>query len=156
VTSLTRSSEPDASLRRIQRDAAILCLVSTVIALLVMRGRPEGAVGVLAGGALMAVSYLAIKGGVDAALRRAAGRSGEQAAPPAGAGRAGAWAAFRFVARYGVIAGLAWVVLVPLRAHPVGVVAGVSAPVLAIAIEGVRLFLMRSRPQGRGGSEGGG
>jgi len=52
------------------------------------------------------------------------------------------------MARYGVIALLAWVVLVPLRAHPLGVFAGVTAPVLAIGIEALRLAA-RSRPNRR-------
>jgi len=138
------SPEPDASLRRIQRDAAVLCAATAALALLLTGGRLEGALGVLAGGALMAVSYAAIKGGVDAALRRAAARPGEAPA----ASRAAAWAAFRFVARYGVLAVLAWTVLVPLRAHPLGVFAGVTAPVLAIGIEAVRLA---RRGRGRDG-----
>ena len=130
----TRSPEPDASLRRVQRDAAIICLALAALAVVMMRGRPEGALGVLAGGALMAVSYAAIKGGVDAAL----GRKGKGAAS-----RAAAWAAFRFIARYGVMAVLAWAVLVPLHANPLGVFAGVSAPVLAIGIEAIRLVHRR-------------
>ena len=145
----TRSPEPDASLRRVQRDAVLICAATAALALVVMGGRPEGALGVLAGGALMAVSYTAIKGGVDAALRRAASPSGvpvgqpDQPTEPAAAPRAGAWAAFRFIARYGVIAILAWAILVPLHAHPLGVFAGVTAPVLAIGIEAVRLLRRR-------------
>jgi len=126
--------EPDASLRRVQRDAAIICVALAALAAVVMRGRPEGALGVLAGGALMAVSYAAIKGGVDAAL----GRKGEAAASSAAA-----WAAFRFIARYGVIAVLAWAILVPLHADPLGVFAGVTAPVLAIGVEALRLARRR-------------
>ena len=126
----TRFPEPDDSLRRVQRDAAIICVALAALAAVVMRGRPEGALGVLAGGALMAVSYAAIKGGVDAALKRRSSR-------------AGAWAAFRFISRYGVIAVLAWAILVPLHAHPLGVFAGVTAPVLAIGIEAVRLARRR-------------
>ena len=130
----TRSPEPDASLRRVQRDAAIICVALAVVAVVVMRGRPGGALGVLAGGALMAVSYTAIKGGVDAAL----GRKGERAASSAAA-----WASFRFIARYLVIAVLAWAILVPLHAHPLGVFAGVTAPVLAIGVEALRLARRR-------------
>ena len=126
----TRSPEPDASLRRVQRDAAIICVALAAFAVVVMRGRPEGALGVLAGGALMAVSYAAIKGGVNAALcRKGVGA----------ASGAAAWAAFRFIARYAVIAVLGWAILVPLHAHPLGVFAGVTAPVLAIGFEAVRL-----------------
>jgi hypothetical protein len=132
--------EPDASLRRVRRDAVVICLASAASALVAAGGRPDGALGVLAGGALMAVSYSAIRGGVDAALRKASPRAeGGPAAAAVSASRAAGWAAFRFVARYGIIAILAWVVLVPLRAHPLGVFAGVTAPVLAIGVEAVRL-----------------
>jgi hypothetical protein len=132
--------EPDASLRRVRRDAVVICLASAASALVAAGGRPDGALGVLAGGALMAVSYSAIRVGVDAALRKASPRAeGEPAAAAVSASRAAGWAAFRFVARYGIIAVLAWVVLVPLRAHPLGVFAGVTAPVLAIGVEAVRL-----------------
>ena len=144
----TRTPEPDASLRRVRRDAAVICLAGAIVALAAMGGRPDGALGVLAGGALMAVSYSAIRGGVDAAIRRAAPRLEDGASAPSSASRAAGWAAIRFIARYGVIALLAWVVLVPLRAHPLGVFAGVTAPVLAIGIEALRLAA-RGRSKGR-------
>lgn len=128
-----RGREPDASLRRVQRDAGIVAVVMALGALALMRGRPEGSLGVLAGGALMAVSFRAIRGGVDAAIRRQTG---------SGSG-AGAWAAIRFIGRYGVIALLAWVILVPLQASPLGVFAGVTAPIVAIGIEAVRLTRRR-------------
>ena len=140
----TRSPEPDASLRRVQRDAAIICLALAALAVVMMRGRPEGALGVLAGGALMAVSYAAIKGGVDAARGRNRAGSGLASRPlPRAASSAAAWAAFRFIARYGVIAVLAWAILVPLHAHPLGVFAGVTPPVLAIGVEAIRLVHRR-------------
>jgi hypothetical protein len=131
--------ERDASLRRVRRDAAVICVTAAALALLLMGGRPQGALGVLAGGVLMAVSYSAIRGGVDAAMGRAA--ASPDATPAAS--RAAVWAAFRVIARYGVIAVLAWAILVPLRAHPLGVFAGVTAPVLAIGIEAVRLARRR-------------
>jgi len=133
--------EPDASLRRVRRDAVVICLACAAAALAALRGRPAGAVSVLAGGALMAVSYAAIRGGVDAALGKGSGQASRPL--PRAASRAATWAAFRFIARYGVIAVLAWAVLVPLRAHPLGVFAGVTAPVLAIGIEAVRLARRR-------------
>ena len=141
---MTRVPESDASLRRVRRDAVVICLASAAAALAAMGGRPAGALGVLAGGALMAVSYSAIRGGVDRALGRT-GEGTEQASRPLprAASRAAAWAAFRFIARYGVIAVLAWAILVPLHAHPLGVFAGVTAPVLAIGIEALRLVRQR-------------
>ena len=60
-----RTPERDASLRRVQRDSALFCVSAALAALALAGGRPQGALGVLAGGAMMAVSYAAIKGGVD-------------------------------------------------------------------------------------------
>jgi len=146
---VTRPSagEADPSLRRVQRDSAIIAVAAAALALVIQRGRAEGAMGVLAGATLMGVSYTAIKGGVNALLHRAAAAA--EAAPAARVSRGRvAWVLFKFIGRYLVIGVAAWAVLVPLRAHPVGLFAGVTVPVLAIAIEAVRLA---SKPSGRAG-----
>jgi hypothetical protein len=129
--------EADPSLRRIQRDSAAIAIGTAVLALALRRGRPDGAVGVLAGAALMALSYRAIRGGVDAIVRKASGRSAEASGAP-GRHPGVAWALLKFIGRYLVTVFAGWVVLVPLHAHPVGLFAGVSVPVLAIAIEAIR------------------
>ena len=49
------------------------------------------------------------------------------------------WPLTKFILHYGVIAAAAYILLVPLRAHPVGMFVGVSAPVVAIGIEAIRL-----------------
>ena len=134
--------EPDPSLRRIQRDAAIICGVLAIAALAIQRGRPDGALGVVAGGALMAFSYRAIKGGVDALVRKSAGAAPVDESAYVSKG-AVAWALFKFIGRYAVIGLSAWAVLVPLRAHPIGLFAGVTVPVIAIGIEAVRLVRHR-------------
>lgn len=138
--------EGDPSLCRIQRDAAVIAVVAATLALALQRGRPGGALGVLAGAALMAFSYQAIRGGVNAIIRTPPSATG--GAPPGSRAdrRRAARALAGVLARYGVIAVAAWVVLVPLRAHPLGLFAGVSAPVLAITIEAVRLVLGKRRP----------
>jgi hypothetical protein len=130
--------EADPSLRRIQRDSAVIAAAAAAVALVAQRGRPEGVLGVLAGAGLMGVSYAAIKGGVTAMLQRAAAKG--QAAPEerVSKGRV-AWILFKFMGRYLVVGVVAWAVLVPLRAHPLGLFAGVTVPVLAIGIEAVRL-----------------
>jgi len=130
--------DADPSLRRIQRDSAVIAFGTAVLALALRRGLPDGALGVLAGAALMAFSYRAIRGGADAIVRKASGR--KEAAPGA-LGRKGGvvWALVKFIGRYLVIGIAAWAVLVPLHAHPLGLFAGVSVPVLAIGIEAVRL-----------------
>ena len=63
-----------------------------------------------------------------------------------------AWTLAKFIGRYLVIGAAAWAVLVPLRAHPLGLFAGVTAPVAAIAIEAVRLALGPARQKRRQGS----
>jgi hypothetical protein len=133
-----RNPEGDASLRRIERDSAIACLVTAAAAVVVQRGGLSGALGVAGGGALMAFSYREIRAGVDAIVLRTAPADG--AAPPSGGRVLAMWPILRFVLRYGVMGLGAWLLLVPLHAHPVGVVAGVSAPVVAMAIEAIRLL----------------
>jgi hypothetical protein len=73
-------SDTDQALRRFERDAVLACGAMALLALAAERGRPDGAAGVVAGGALAALSYWAIKRGVDA-LVSASGRPG----PPASA-----------------------------------------------------------------------
>ena len=140
--------ESDPSLRRVQRDSAAIAVAAAALALAIQRGRPEAALGVLAGAAFMAFSYTAIKGGVTALLERAAAADRNQPGRPVSKGRTH-WLAAKFIGRYLVIGAAAWAVLVPLRAHPLGLFAGVTVPVAAVAIEAVRLAL--SRPGGAGG-----
>jgi hypothetical protein len=83
----------------------------------------------VAGGALLAgASYWAIKRGVtglaDAVLARGAPRS------PRG------FAAF--VLRYALLAGLAYVMIVRLRMHPIGLLVGASVIPLAAMVEAIR------------------
>lgn len=140
--------EPDASLRRIERDSAVIAGAAALAALVILRGRLDGALGVLGGGALMAFGYRAIKSGVDAIVTRAApGPDAAGREPSRAARRAMVWTLAKLIGRYAVMAVVAWIVLVPLGAHPLGVVAGVTTPVLAIAIEGVRLSRRASSPR---------
>ncbi len=132
-----RPGDRDASLGRVERDAVIVLAVMAATALLLQGGRPEGALGVLGGGALMGISYRAIKRVVNTLTARAGAGdpSGAEREPPDRAKRAVVW----FVFRYALLAAGAYVILMPLRAHPLGVFAGVTAPVVAIALEAVRL-----------------
>jgi hypothetical protein len=126
-------AEADASLRRVERDAMVVCGLMAAVALALQGGRPDGAIGVVGGGALMAVSYRSIKGGVDALVGRVAGNGSS------GGRRRGLRALVGVVVRYALLAAGAYVILIPLRAHPLGVLTGVTAPVVAIALEAARL-----------------
>jgi hypothetical protein len=140
--------DADASLRRVERDAAVMAVAAAAAALAIQRGRLDGALGVLAGAGLMGFSYAAIKGGVTAILSRAASPAdGERAGNRVPKGRL-AWLAARFVGRYLVIGLAAWAVLVPLRAHPVGLFVGVTVPIAAIGLEALRLSRGPSRRDG--------
>jgi hypothetical protein len=132
-----RNPESDVSLRRIERDSVVACVAMPARAVVFERGGLGGALGVAGGGALMAFSYRAIRAGVDAMVYRA-DLAGSAAPPPHG--RSGVmWPTARFILRYAVVGMAAWVLLVPLHANPVGIIAGVTAPVVALAIEAVRL-----------------
>jgi len=142
---MRQAGESDPSLRRVQRDSAVIAVAAAALALVIQHGRAEGALGVLAGAALMGFSYTAIKGGVAALLQRAAAASHTEPRKRVSKARV-AWTLARFIGRYLVVGVAAWAVLVPLRADPLGVFAGVSVPVLAIGVEAVRLA---RRPSGR-------
>ena len=144
---MTPASESDRMLRQFERDGVVACLAMAAIALAVERGRPDGAAGVLAGGALAAISYLAIKGGVDVVLAvasKAAGRAGEggateggnasQTGPALTAGRR-AWLALKIVGRYALLALGAYVMLACFRVHAVGLLAGATSPFVAAAVQ---------------------
>src|SRR5437868_10779153 len=60
------SAERDPLLRRIERDAVIVCGVTVVAAAVASGDRLAAALGVAGGGTLAWVSYRGIKGGIDA------------------------------------------------------------------------------------------
>jgi hypothetical protein len=117
--------ERDPMLLRIERTALVVCGGMALVAAVAYRGVAVAA-GVAGGGLLVAISYRGIKGGIEAV-------SG-------GGGRRGAVAIglVKFFTRYGILAAVAYVIMVRLRLPPVAVVAGASSLVVAIAVEAVR------------------
>jgi hypothetical protein len=124
-------AEGDPFLRRLERDAVLSCAVMAGVALVLPSGGPGAAVAVLAGGLLAGASYRAIKGGVDAV---------------SGGGTRAA-ALVKYFTRYGILAIAAYVMLVRLRLHPVGVLTGASSLVVAAAVAAARSL----RPVSRSG-----
>ena len=141
-------AEPDRSLRLFERDAAMACAVMTVIALAVDRGRPDAAAGVVGGFLLSAVSYWALKGAVNLVTSlagRARPAEGDAPAdPPLPAGKR-VGLAVKFFTRYALLAIGAYVMLACLRVHPVGLLAGVSTPFVAAAVQAARSSRAPSR-----------
>ncbi len=131
-----RAREADPMLRRFERNQVIACLAMAAVS--AVAGRLDVALGVVGGGALMAFSYRAIKGGVDAIVLPRDGRSTRRR-------RVGVLA--RFVGRYALLALAAYVMLACLHTHPVGLLIGAASPVVAAAAEAVRV--LRTSPPGQ-------
>jgi hypothetical protein len=145
----------DPLLRRLERTAIAACLLMAAAA--VPLGGWWAAAAVLGGGLLAAVSYASLASGVTAltgAVARAATRAqepeGEDRVPPTdGNARAhtplaAAWTLAKVVLRYALLALLAYVMIARLRLHPVGLLAGVSSVVIAVAVEAVRIVVKKS------------
>ena len=146
---MTPITSRDPWLRRFEKDAFLACLAMAGTALAVRTGNPDAALGVLGGGVLGAFSYWAIKGGVDGLLASAAGPAPgtgtSPSADPKGRLPLGArvLAMAKFIGRYALLAVAAYVMLTRLHLHPVGMLVGVSAPVVAAAVLAVRMAARR-------------
>jgi hypothetical protein len=138
-------TEPDRALRQFERDAAIACLAMAFVALALGRGRPDGAAGVLTGGALTGLSYWSLKGATDgvASLAGRARAEGEQeAALPA---RKRVLLVVKFFSRYALLVVGAYVMLTCFHVDPVGLLAGATTPFAAALVQVVRVARKTSR-----------
>jgi hypothetical protein len=122
-------TEPDPQLRRIERNSVGACLTMAIAAWGVARGGWEAPAGVLAGGAIAALSYRGIKAGVDALVEAASGGRVRRVATIG---------LMKYLGRYAILAAVAYVIMTRLRLPPVAVFVGVSSLVVAMAIEAVR------------------
>ena len=119
----------DALLDRLQRTAAVCCLVMAAVALVVTR-EWWTALSVIGGGALTGISFVSIRGGVDAL----ASSSRDRARPKL------ARALVKMAGRYALLALLAYVMIARLRLPPLGLIAGASSFAVAAAFETVGIF----------------
>lgn len=100
--------------------------------------------GVLGGGLLGAISYLPLKRAVDALAPRGPDQvpGQESADPPEPAAGSGTASTSRLVlglvGRYALLLGAGYVIIGRLHLHPLGVLVGVSAVVVAAMAEAVR------------------
>jgi hypothetical protein len=124
----------DGLLRRVERTAAICCGLMMVAALIVAKGAPGPALAVLAGGVLIGLSYWSIKSGVSNLL----GAVNAQAPAPRGR------IALQLAGRYALLGFAAYVMIVRLRLHPLGLLAGASSIVAAVTVEAGRVLMKKS------------
>jgi hypothetical protein len=120
----------DALLDRLQRTAAVVCLVMAVVAMAITRNW-WSAVSVIGGGVLIGISVVSIRGGIETLANQAADRATR---PKVGR------AVITLVGRYALLALLAYVMIARLRLHPLGLLAGASSVVAAAVLEAGRLF----------------
>jgi hypothetical protein len=122
-------AETDPALRRIEKYSVMAC-VSLAVAAGIATRRVDAPLGVLGGGALVAISYLGIKAGISAVVLATDG---------GGAGsRRVAIGLVKFFTRYAILALAAYVIMARLRLPPVAVFAGASSLVVAVAVEAAR------------------
>jgi hypothetical protein len=134
------TAEPDV-LRRVER-RSLWVFAILLVAAAVSGGGVRAVLGVVGGGLVAAVSYRAIRSGVDGIV--AAGvRPGTGGAAATGSASA-AWRLVKFVTRFAILALIAYVMMVRLRAQPVWMLLGASSLVAAAALEAVRA--PRARP----------
>jgi len=114
---------------RLERDTSIVLAASAIVGAAVGGWRMGG--GVLGGGLLLAISYSALKRGVGAIGPPPAGEEGR---PPIAPGRV----ALGLVTRYALLLAAGYVIIGRLHLHPLGVLVGVSAVVVAAMLEAVR------------------
>lgn len=93
----------------------------------------RGAAGVLGGGLLSAISYRALKRGV---ARLGPPAPGDDVPRRPSAARV----AIGLVLRYALLLAAGYVIIARLRLHPVGVLLGVSAVVIAAMVEAARAW----------------
>ena len=131
--------DADPLLRRLERTALVFCVLSAALAAALGRGRTDVAVGILGGGALIGVSYWAIRAGVDGLVRLAGG--GDASSGNARkSGPTAAAALLKLAGRYALLVLTAYVMIARLRLHPIGLLVGVSSVVVAAGVEVVRML----------------
>ena len=124
----------------------MVCLGMLVPAI-ALAGWPA-ALGVLGGGLLSAVSYRTIASSVTALTDRLTSGDASGAAPAKRPGRA--WTLFKAASRYALLALLAYVMIARLRLPPLGVLAGASSVVAAVALEIIHVVRAKAeRPDPR-------
>jgi hypothetical protein len=123
-------------LRRLGWTAIVLCFVMALGALALSGVR--AAAGVLGGGLLIGISYLALGSGTSALVRVMSSASGEDRA------RVVRSAGIRLIGRYALLGFLAYVMIARLRLHPLGLLAGASSVAAAAFVEAARLLTKKS------------
>ena len=129
--------EADPLLRRVGRTAVIVCASMAAVALVVSSSPLRSAFAVIGGGLIAGVSYLAIQSGVSTLVDRLVVSDAPPRRP------ALRRAVTKLTLRYALLGFGAYVMIARLRLPPLGLLAGASSIVAAVAVEAVRLLIMK-------------
>jgi hypothetical protein len=129
--------EADPLLRRVGRTAVIVCASMAAVALIFSPSPLRSALAVIGGGLIAGASYLAIQSGVSALVDRLVVADTPPRRP------ALRWAVTKLTLRYALLGFGAYVMIARLRLPPLGLLAGASSIVAAVAVEAVRLLIMK-------------
>ncbi len=130
--------EADPLLRRIGRTAIVVCAVMATLAFAVSPSHLMSAFAVIGGGLIAGGSYLAIQSGVSALVDRLT--ASQDPLPRRPALR---WMVIKLTGRYALLGFAAYVMIARLRLPPLGLLAGASSIVAAVAVEAGRLLIMK-------------
>ena len=130
--------ETDPHLRAVERNVFVVASAMTVAALFV-RPRPQIAIAVAGGAALVGFSYWTLKRGVTSLVSMLADAPDPARKPRGNRGRE----LWKLVLRYALLAFLAYVMIARLRLHPWGLLAGASSVVAGVSLEAARLVIKR-------------
>jgi hypothetical protein len=116
----------------------MVCLGMAAVAAVVSRQHWWAAVAVMGGGVVAGASYRMIVSSAEAIVQALMPAAGADSGSP---GRPGlALSILKLVGRYALLALLAYVMIARLRLPPLGLLAGASSVVAAVALEAVRLL----------------
>lgn len=129
---------PDvALLQRLERTSAVFVVVATAAGFLL--GGVGWGGGILGGGLLAGISYWAIRSTVDALVQAMGVGAPTSSASSGASARPGTTrVVLTLLGRHALLGIVAYVIIVRLRLHPVGVLTGASAVVVAAAREAIR------------------
>lgn len=113
----------------------------TIVALVVSRSHVRAAMAVIGGGLIAGGSYFAIQSGVSAFVDQVIVSNVPPRRP------ALRWTVGKLTLRYALLGFGAYVMIARLRLPPLGLLAGASSIVAAVAVEAVRLLMKDSSPR---------
>jgi len=117
-------------LRRLERETLVVVMMMTAGAFVLKPANPLLALGVVGGAVLAGLAYWGIRGLADVLVAGAI--RGEIRSNSRG------WALVKFFTRHAILALAGYGMMTRLKLDPIGLLMGVSSPIVVVALEAVR------------------